>query len=166
MANASWKIQEPVDSAQPEDKSYNFIRQMAAVYNPGTNGKDIILEIFFTDINKTYQLLPGKEKCVVKNTNFTPYTTRIETSFELWLQISEGKVNPAKAMMNKQLRVLGDFDTMLKMDNYFSVGNFSLKNQNNPCKTNMKVFLFQWIVLWILLPVNTVWDGAAGILFC
>ncbi len=166
MANASWKIQEPVDSAQPEDKSYNFIRQMAAVYNPGTNGKDIILEIFFTDINKTYQLLPGKEKCVVKNTNFTPYTTRIETSFELWLQISEGKVNPAKAMMNKQLRVLGDFDTMLKMDNYFSVGNFSLKNQNNPCKTNMKVFLFQWIVLWILLPINTVWGGAAGILFC
>ncbi len=78
-----------------------------------------MIEIYFDDIDKTYQLCLGKEECLLKTDDFTSYTTRIETTFELWLQISEGKINGADAMMQKKYKVLGDFNTMLKMDDYF-----------------------------------------------
>jgi multimeric flavodoxin WrbA/putative sterol carrier protein len=166
MANASWDIHEPDKDGQSRDRSYNFIKQMAAVYNPQSYVKDIVIEIFFTDLDKVYQLMLGSERCIVKADGFVPYTTRIETSFELWLQISEGKVNGAEAMMKKQCKVLGDFDTMLKMDDYFGTATPALKNQNGPQKTNMNIFLFQWIILWVLLPISTVWSGVAGIAAC
>lgn len=166
MANASWEIQEPANAGQTQDRSRSFIRQMAAIYNPEGYVKDIVIEIFFTDLDKTYQLVLGREKCIVKTDNFVPYTTRIETSFELWLKISEGKINGAEAMMKKQYRVLGSFDTMLKMDEYFGTKKPALKNQPGPDKTNMNILLFQWIALWILLPISTAWGGAAGIMSC
>ncbi len=79
--------------------------------------------MYFVDIDKTYQLCLGKEKCTIKSDNFISYTTRIETTFELWLQISEGKINGADAMMKGKYKALGDFDTMLKMDDYFGTKN-------------------------------------------
>lgn len=166
MANASWQIQEPVHNNQPQDRSYNFMLQMAAVYNSQEYIKDIVIEMFFTDINKTYQLLLGKEKCTVKTDGFIPYTTKIETPFELWLGISEGKINGSEALMKKQYKVLGDFDTMMKISDYFGVKKPLLKDQSKLGKTNMNILLFQWIALWILLPINTVWGGAVGIAIC
>lgn len=166
MANASWEIREPAHDGQPQDRSYNFMRQMAAIYNPQGYVKDIVIELFFTDLDRTCQLLLGKEKCTVRTDGFIPYTTRIETSFELWLQISEGKVNGAEAMMKRQYRVLGDFETMLKMDDYFGTKKPAPKDQAKPRKTNMSILLFQWIALWVLLPINAMWGGAAGIAVC
>ena len=169
MANASWGIREPSDGGQPqkeEDPSYSFMRQMAAVYNPRTYAGDIVIEMFFTDLNKTYQLLLGKEKCGVRTDGFTPYTTRIETSFEVWMQISEGKLNGAEAMMKKLYRVLGDFNTMLKMDDYFGTQRPAPQDNSEPGKTNMSILLFQWIIPWVLLPINAVWGAAAGVAAC
>lgn len=167
MANASWGVPEPSDGGgQPQDQTYNFMRQMAAVYNPRAYAGDIVIEMFFTDLGKTYQLLLGREKCAVRTDGFTPYTTRIETSFEVWQQISEGKLNGAEAMMKKQYRVLGDFNTMLKMDDYFGTQKPAPESRSEPGKTNMSILLFQWIIPWVLLPVSTVWGAAAGIASC
>ena len=166
MADASWDIKGSAQGDEPRDPSYNFMRQMAAIYNPQSYVKDIILEMFFTDLDKTYQLLLGKEKCTVKTDAFIPYTTRIEISFEIWRQISEGKLNGAEAMMKKQYRVLGDFDTMLKMDEYFGGKKPALEDHSELGKTNMSILLYQWIALWVLLPIDAVWGGAAGILSC
>ena len=30
----------------------------------------------------------------------------------------------------------------------------------------MRILLFQWIALWILLPINKIWGGVAGIAIC
>ena len=169
MANASWEIQEPSRNSQPEEeRSYRFVRQMAAVYNPRGYSGDVVLELYFTDLDKTYQLLLGKEKCTVSTDDFTPYTTRIETSFELWQRISEGKINGAEAMMKKQYRVLGSFDTMLKMDDYFGTQKPAAETPvpSGAAKTNMSLLLLPWIILWALLPVNAVWGAAAGIAAC
>lgn len=121
MANASWEISKSSANHNLQDKSYNFMRQMAALYNSQGYIKDIVIEMYFIDLDKSYQLCLSKEKCIIKTDDFIPYTTRIETTFELWLQISEGKTNGAEAMMKKQYKVLGDFNIMLKMNDYFGV---------------------------------------------
>jgi len=166
MANASWEINEPFENSNVGDKSYNFIRQMAATYNSQSYIKDIVIEMYFVDVDKTYQLCLGKEKCIVKNEDLTPYTTRIETTFELWLQISEGKINGADAMMKGKYKALGDFDTMLKMDDYFGTKKNIPKIEVKQNKTDMRILLFQWITLWVLLPINVVWGGACAIIIC
>lgn len=166
MANASWEINEPSANNKLQDKSYNFMIQMAATYNSQSYLKDVVIEMYFDDLDKTYQLCLGKGKCILKTDDFTPYTTRIETTFELWVQISEGKLNGAEAMMKKQYKVLGDFSTMLKMDDYFGAKKSIPKSEAKQKKTNMSILLFQWIVLWVLLPINEIWGGVAGIIIC
>jgi len=166
MADASWEINDPSINNKNQDKSYNFIRQMAATYNSQSYIKDIVIEMYFEDIDKTYQLCLGKKECIVRIDEFTPYTTRIETTFELWLQISQGKVNGSEAMMQGKYKALGDFNTMLKMDNYFGTKKSIPKIEVKQNKTNMSILLFQWIALWVLLPINEVWGGVAGIIIC
>ena len=166
MADASWEINESSANSNLQDKSCNFMRQMAAIYNSQGYTKDCVIEMYFIDLDKTYQLCLGKEKCIIKTDDFTVYTTRIETTFELWLQISEGKINGAEAMMKKQYKVLGDFNTMLKMDAYFGTRRPILKAESKQNKTNMNILLFQWIALWVLLPINEIWGGVTGIIIC
>ncbi|WP_213950961.1 flavodoxin family protein [Tepidanaerobacter syntrophicus] len=162
-ADASWQINEPAKNSNQDDKSYNYMRQMAAVYNPQSYAKDAVIEFHFADINKTYQLWLEKEKCILKTDDFMPYTTRIETTFDLWNKISEGKANGAAAMMKKQCRVLGDFNTMLRMNDYFGTKKSIPKAEP---KTNMNILLIQWIILWVLLPINKTWAGIAGVIVC
>lgn len=167
MADASWDISGKSPEEKPQkDKSYNFMKQMAAIYNRESYVKDVLLEIYFTDIDRIYQLCLGKEKCTVSTENFVTYTTRIETTFELWRKISEGKVNGAEALMKKQYKVLGDFSTMLKMDDYFGTKRQISQKKFRENKTNMALILFQWIVLWVVLPIDKVWGGVAGIIVC
>ncbi|CAB1240390.1 Azoreductase [Clostridiaceae bacterium BL-3] len=167
MANASWNISEgSMEKRQQQDRSYNFMKQMAAVYNPKSYTKDVLIEIYFTDIDKTYQLFLGREKCTVNTENFVTYTTRIETTFELWKKISEGKVNGAKALMKKQYRVLGDFSIMLKMDGYSGIKSQIPEKKSAGNKTNMTLLLFQWIALWVVLPIDEIWGGVVGIIVC
>ena len=132
MANTNWAINEPSTNNNLPDKSYNFMRQMAATYNSQAYIKDVVIEMYFNDLGKTYQLCLGKEKCIIKTDDLFSYTTKIETTFELWLQISEGKITGAEAMMKKLYKVLGDFNTMLKMDDYF--GTKKLFQKSKQCK--------------------------------
>ncbi|MCL2765442.1 MAG: flavodoxin family protein [Treponema sp.] len=157
LANASWNIAKTDESGSQEaDKSYRFMRQMAAVYNPDAYTKDICLEIHFSDLDKTYQLLLGKEKCVLKTDNFTPYTTKIETAFDVWLDISEGRKSGPQAMMDRQYRTLGDFNTMLKMDELFGKKRQDkLTGSGINKKSNMLVLLLPFLALWIFLPVSS-----------
>ncbi len=47
------------------------------------------------------------------------------------------------------------------------VQKISSKNEKKKkLKADMKILLFQWIILWVLLPINTIWGGVAGIIIC
>lgn len=99
MANAHWALAttEPeISGCLSPDQSLPFMRQMAASYRPKDYKSDIVLEISFQDIEKRYQIVLGKEKCVLKTDDFTVPTTKIEVSFDLWRRISEGKANGAE----------------------------------------------------------------------
>ncbi len=167
MANASWEINEPrTDKIQ--DNADRFMKQMAATYNQKSlMDQKIIIEMYFADLDKTYQLHLDQDKCSLKIDDFANYTTRIETSFAIWLEISEGKINGAEAMMKKQYKVLGDFNTMLKMDDYFGTKRTNITDPKpDNRKTNMSLLLFPWILMWILLPINQTWGSIAGIISC
>ena len=165
MANIHHDIMENSSSEKVDDKSYNFLRQMTVLYNAEKYEKDIVIEMYFTDLDNTYQLLLGKEKCTLKTDDFLPYTTRIETPFEIWLKISKGEVDGSEAMMKKQYKVLGDFDTMIKMDDFFgSQKPAAIESSDSRKSSNMLLLLLPFISLWVLLPINFKLGALAGIL--
>lgn len=179
MADASWNIakndtadtspvinqsnanNEPIDAALD-----NFMKQMSLVYNPSQDiTKPIILEMFFTDKNKTYQLILGSDKCTLKTDDFSQFTTRIETTFSLWKDISSKKINGASALMEKKYKVLGDFNTMLKMDNLFGLSEKPKEQTPKKAKkSNMLFLLLPWIALWAGLPISPLIGGIIAII--
>lgn len=167
MADASWGIDK--DSAEKSDDSLFFTRQMAALYNrKAYDGKERVVEFYYTDLEKKYQLWLGKDECQVVDQGFKDYTTRIETPYTVWVNISQGKISGSKALMEHQYRVLGDFNLMINWEDYFNggvdSGKLVSKNDSSQKKTNMSILLTPWIVIWVLISINTSWGGAAGIL--
>lgn len=167
MANADWEIAKTDDThtlQNKKDPSYPFLRQMAALYHSNMHTKDIVLEMHFTDLNKTYQLLMGKDSCLIKTDNFTPYTTRIETPFDTWKQISEGKISGSEALMKKRYKVSGDFGTLIKMDDFFQPPK-AVKPASTMLKSsNMLLLLLPFLAVWIVGPFDYLLGGMAGIL--
>ena len=163
MADVSWGID--MQMTEKTDESLIFTKQMAALYT--ADGKERVLEFFYTDINKTYQLLLTKNDAQVITEDFHSYTTRIETPLSVWRAISRGEMSGYDAMFKQQYKVLGDFDLMLKWDNLFggSTENKSpAKTIISNKKTNMIALLLPWIVIWSLGAINPLISGVIGVL--
>lgn len=145
-----------------------LMRQMAAVCNPAAYDKDLTLEFYFTDLKETYQLAVRDGKCRMRTAEdgFLTYTTRIETPYDLWMDISAGKVNGAQAMMEKKYRTLGDFEVMLSLDSMFGAGGTREKErtQEHKKQPNLSAMIFLWCAIWIFLPINPTLGAAIGIL--
>jgi multimeric flavodoxin WrbA len=160
MADASWGV--PGDVKNGTDDSLNFTARMAALYVP--DGKERVLEFFYTDIGKTYQIVLTKQGSNVVSSNFTPYSTRIETPYSLWRSVAKGEISGQDALFGHKYKVLGDFDVMLRWDELF--GNAAArprKGGSKKLKTNMAVLLAPWMTIWIALAINGKVGGAAGI---
>lgn len=183
MANANWDIQLAENGVQLQnsdsdevglpDISHAFMRQMRAVFNPEAAGdKSLILEMYFTDIDKTYQFHIANGKCDLKQGAPAPYTTRIETSFSVWKDISDGKLDGVKAMMEHKYKTLGSFDTMLIMNDLFSTAKPSAAKRPDSApevkakekKANMAMLLIPWLALWAVMPINQTAGAVLGIL--
>lgn len=164
MANASWEISNDENKPNKSDFSHNYMRQMVATYNPSKYKKDIVLEMNFTDINKSYQLLIQEKKCVLITDNFKTYTTKIHTPFSVWKDISEGKLSGTKAMMDKLYTISGDFDTMLAMNELFGENKAKVETVNVNKKSNMILMLLPFLALWIFIPISAKNAGIMGIL--
>ena len=88
MADASWGIEQPCETGVTEKShpAITFTRQMAALYRQDSwKGKDLVLEMHYTDEDKTVQLIMEKGGCKVLTQNFKPFTTRITTPLSLSL---------------------------------------------------------------------------------
>lgn len=159
MADASWGIEEK--TGNKSDEAFIFTKQMAALYNKSSYcGKDIVLEMFYTDEGKRYQIILGKDKSEVIKENLREYTTKIETPLSLWKDIAQGKISGTQAMMEKRYRVSGDFELMLHWDKYFGYGSGSdEKHTDSPHKSekksNMLVLLLPWIVFWVAVSIES-----------
>jgi hypothetical protein len=165
MADASWNLPEQDTEAEKaqKDDSLNFTKQMAALYMP--DGIERVLEINYTDIGKTYQILLTAGGSEVITDGFRPYTTKIETPYSVWRSISRGEITGQDALFQKQYSVLGDFGLMLKWDELFGRTTSTKKAvANHPLKTNMTVLLIPWIVIWVALAISPVIGGVLGII--
>ena len=118
MADASWGIDKTTGEAEPEDLV--FTRQMAALYNKEAfDGKDRVLQMHYTDLGSTYQILLGKDGSrVVTDGSLTP-TTCIETPFSVWLSISRNEISGSEALGKQMYTVTGDFSLMISWGKLF-----------------------------------------------
>ncbi len=207
MANANWEVADDIAEsadaggvggesgdrapasggvASSRDEQYSFLEQMAAIYDPTPlGGERRVLEMRFTDLGTTYQLTMDGRACAVsavpEDGPREPYTTRIETPWTVWRDISSGELDGAAALMQGKYRVVGDFAFMLIIDRVFATGpvgeeRFDLREimngrigavpggasagdatsrdrETSGKKANMLVLLAPWIVAWIGLPL-------------
>lgn len=177
MADSHWQIKDenPTDSETDlKDTALRFTKQMAATYRPESfDGKERVIEFYYTDADLNVQLVMGQEECRVQVDGILPYTTRIETPYTVWYDISIGKYSGAQAMMDHKYKTFGSFDTMMNWSNYFYGGNANDDNPNTENgnaqetgkekKSNMTIFILIWVVLWIGPPINTIVGSIIGI---
>jgi len=166
MADASWGI---TQTGEKEDFPLTFTKQMAALYNPSAyNGADIILDMDYTDIEKRYRIILGRtESRVVEEFNGKP-TTVIHTPFHVWQSIAAGEIEGSAALMKHQYSVEGDFNLMLRWDDYFGQRqNTNTIDQSLPnSKTDMRYLLTPWIVFWIVPNIHIFWGSVISIFVC
>ena len=145
MADASWGVEK--ETGEKLDESLIFTKQMAALYNKKSySGKDLVLEMNYTDINKSYQIILKRDGHEVLTENFKPFTTKIDTPFTVWSDIASGKISGEEAMMKQMYKVNGDFNLMLHWNQYFgNTDNEAQRNEEdkNTAKSNMMILLLR-----------------------
>lgn len=170
MADASWGIDK--ESGEKEPEALIFTRQMAALYRKESyTGKDLVFEMYYTDLDECYQIVLGKDGSQVFTDGSKTAATRIETPYTVWRSIAAGEIRGDEALMKKLYRVKGDFQLMLNWDTYFGAGENSAEEAKEaagaekeggihiPRKgTNMNSMLIPWIVFWVAVAI----DGFAG----
>lgn len=125
MADASWGVGE---SGEKEDPSLVFTRQMAALYRKQVwPGRDIALDMNYTDIGKTYRIVLEEGGSRVETEpaeGFSAgFTTRINTPLSVWRSIASGEIAGDEALMQHLYSVEGDFDLMMHWDDYFGAAS-------------------------------------------
>ena len=187
MADASWGVGE---SGEKEDPSLVFTRQMAALYRKQAwPGRDIALDMNYTDIGKTYRIVLGEGGSRVETKpadGFSSgFTTRINTPLSVWRSIASGEIAGDEALMKHLYSVEGDFDLMMQWDDYFGAasavdvgemdaggsgavaggGPTAGANASEP-KTNMLLLLIPWIVFWVAAAIDGFWGSLLSIAIC
>lgn len=174
-ADSSWGIDK--ESGEKESDVLIFTRQMAALYRKESyQGKEQVLEMYYTDVDECYQIIMGKEGSRVVTDGSRTATTRIETPFTVWCEIASGEIRGDEALMQQLYKVKGDFNLMLKWDDYFGSSGAETDGaekaaedqnpQNNdgktakgihipPKGTNMNIMLIPWMVFWILVAIDS-----------
>ena len=166
MADASWGVEQ--ESGEKAAEDFSFTKQMAALYKTSSYpGKDIVLEMAYTDVGRSYQIVLKKDGYEVLKDNFKEYTTKIETPFTVWKDIAAGKISGTQAMMKKLYSVQGDFDLMLHWDDYFG----STKRKKTPAKkaegkSTMLLLLIPWISFWVGAPIDIFYGSLSAIAVC
>jgi len=165
MADASWGVERQTGEKTKDDLV--FTKQMAALYRKGSYpGRDLVLQMDYTDLGRSYQILLKKDGSEVLSDGFLPCTTKIETPYTVWRDIAAGKISGTEAMMQKLYHVDGDFDLMLHWDDYFGAGEKKAPEQTNkPAerKSNMLCMLLPWIAFWIGAPIHALYGSIAAI---
>lgn len=166
MADASWGVEK---SGEASDETLIFTRQMAALYNKGSHsGKDIVLEMYYTDVDRRYQILLTRDGSKVLMEDFLNYTTRIETPYSLWKAIAAGEITGQDALMQHKYRVKGDFDLMIHWDKYFGPEENKKETDLLPRaqSTNMNILLLPWIIFWVSAAIDGFFGAVITIAAC
>ena len=166
MADASWGVEK---TGQKSDETMVFTKQMAALYNKSAYpGKDIVLEMCYTDENKRYQIVLGAEGSSVLTENFLTPTTTIETPYTVWKDIASGAIRGEEALAQQKYRVKGDFSLMMQWDKYFGSQQpqTQVAHESGELTTNMNIMLIPWITFWVAAAINGFYGALISMLVC
>ena len=182
MADASWSVDE---SGKKEDPNLVFTRQMATLYRrEAWPGRDIVLDMHYTDIDKTYRIVLGKNGSHVEEEPTggfaTNCTTQINTPLSVWRSIAAGEIAGDEALMKHMYSVEGNFDLMMHWDEYFGAASVGAGNDNTSAsanetsttksedepKTNMLLLLIPWIVFWVAASIDSFWGSLLSMTIC
>ena len=168
MADASWGVSRT--SGEKEPDALIFTRQMAALYDAAAyDGSDRVLEICYTDLGVTYQIMLGKDGSRVYTDGSLTATTRIDTPFEVWAAISRGEIGGAEALAKRLYTVSGDFSLMIRWDDFFGSGSPEAeskppqKNAEKERKPLMAAMLIPWIAFWTAVSIEPRYGSAAAL---
>jgi len=154
MADASWGVSK--EGGEKEEPDLIFTKQMAALYNTDSyDGKDRVLEMHYTDLGRTYQILLGKDGSHVHADGSLTATTRINTPFEVWQSISRGEIGGSEALGKQLYTVEGDFSLMIEWDRYFGDASTAANGTSSQmlsvdvARPSMATMLIPWIAFWV-----------------
>ena len=108
-----------ISFTEKENTALRFLNRAASVYKPHKGPEDIVLEIFFTDIQKTYQMVLGKVSCTVLKENFRPYAARAEATYPVFEDMAKGRKSPAMELIKGHVKTKGDLRILKKLDDFF-----------------------------------------------
>ena len=150
-----------------------FFAGMADKYNPKAEpGLESIIQ--FKLENENYHLIVQRDKCrAYKGEHSRPNVT-IKTPMDVWMKISSGELNGAKAFMKKMYTVEGDMGILLKMNRLFSGPGGpedispepqisarkleKIPESRGPLKIPglmwLNIAFIPWIVLWIWYSIS------------
>lgn len=165
MADASWGVEK---TGEKSEETLVFTRQMAALYDPKAySGRELVLEMYYTDEDKCYQILLGKDGSTVLTEQFRDYTTRIETPYAVWKAIASGEISGQDALIQQKYRVKGDFDLMIHWDRYFGGGQPPRQTEaSGETPTDMNLLLTPWIVFWVAASIHGFYGALLSIAAC
>lgn len=174
-ADMSWGVEKP--DGEKESDALNFTKNMAVLYRKESySGREQVLEMYYTDADECYQIIMGKDGGRVVTDGSMTATTRIETPLSLWRSIAAGEVRGDEALMNQLYKVKGDFNLLLKWDDYFVGLGDNAENAGQKAKgdsrseavekpsggihvpkkgTNMQIMLIPWMIFWISVGINS-----------
>ncbi|MBD5469633.1 MAG: NAD(P)H dehydrogenase [Lachnospiraceae bacterium] len=169
-ADASWDIDK--ESGEKESDALVFTKNMAALYRRQSYaGKDLVLEMYYTDLDECYQIVMGKEGSKVLTDGSAVATTRIETPLSVWRSIAAGELRGDEALMQHLYKTKGDFNLLLKWDDYFGSAGGDGGQQRTPLHipqkdTNMNMMLLPWMAFWIFAAINSYVGSLVSIGVC
>ena len=159
MADASWGVSK--EDNKKEEFDSVFTKQMAALYNKDSyDGRDRVLEMHYTDLDRSYQILLGKEGSRLYEDGSLVATTKINTPFDVWQSIARGELDGAEALGRQLYTVEGDFSLMLDWDKFFGDPSEKAKKGSAPTdagnqkKPSMLTMLIPWISLWVAVSID------------
>ena len=175
MADASWGVDKTTGQTEAEDLI--FTRQMALLYNKNSyDGKDRVLQMNYTDLGTSYQILLTKDGSKVYTDGSLTATTTIDTPFKVWLAISRGEMEGAEALGKQLYKVNGDFSLMMNWDKFFGHEEAEKKADSSTvtaaCESkqiknpSMATMLIPWISFWVAVGINVSFGSIAAMAVC
>ena len=167
MADVSREVNKAAGEKETEDAV--FIRRLAASYNKNAyDGKDRVLELHYTDIDKTYQILLGKDGSKVYTDGSLSSTTCIATSYEVWAGIARGEIGAGEALGKQMYTVSGDFSLMTNWNKYFGNGTAEIEDSSEEGlkKPSMATMLIPWIVYWTAISFDPKRGSLIALVVC
>jgi len=136
------------------------IEELIYRYKEGAVIKRTLLCFEFTDSNECFYVELNRDKCkLVENTE--TYKAKLITTTTILEELIKGKRKLSTEINKGGVVFDGDFITVMNVNKYFNLTPPVMIEKEQP---SMIVLLYQWVFLWVVVPIDTSWAAYLSIL--